>query len=130
VAYKTPNKWKVEDISVVLVDEVPEGDVVTMEVSVGDVSMQIMAEVTENGRRLIATDVHVTSASVNPNEVGIANLRQVAQAIMEIGDYDEIIAEGAIRTTGAHPGHRPRQIRIARNRGLAPEPGPSPNKVG
>ncbi len=130
MAYKHAIRWNVEDVRIVLVDEVTEGGVVTVEVSAGGACLLIMGEIEEDSRRLVATGVHVSSTGVDPNEVGIVNLRQIAKAIMEMGDYDEIVVEGAVRTTGAHPGHKPRAIRLARSRVAAPEPGSRPDKVG
>jgi hypothetical protein len=40
-----------------------------------------------SGQRLIATGVHISATGVDPNEVDIANLRQVGQVTMEIRDY-------------------------------------------
>ncbi len=130
MAYKPPVRWNAEDVLIVLVDEVSEGKIVTLEVIAPGASLLIMGEIMEDSRRLVVTGAHISSKGVNPNEVGIANLKRVAQVIMEMGGYDEIIVEGAIRTTGAHPGHKPRAIRLARNRGPAPERGPRPDKVG
>ena len=50
----------------------------------------------------------------SPNAIGVANLYVLAQALMGKFDYDEIIVEGAVRTTGAHPGRRSRARRFFR----------------
>jgi hypothetical protein len=38
----------------------------------------------------------------------------IAQAVMEGMDLDGLIVKGALRSTGANPGHRPRDIRFTR----------------
>jgi hypothetical protein len=130
VAYKVPDRWNADDIRVVLLSDVSEGDIVTVEVTIGDISLRIMGEIREHDRRLAAVGAHISSTGIKPNEVGIANLRLVAQALMEVGGYDEIVVEGAIRTTGARPGHRPRAIRFARNGDPVPAAGFGPDKIG
>jgi hypothetical protein len=55
---------------------------------------------------------HVQGASAN--SVGVASLIVLAQALLEKFEYDEIVVEGAVRTTGAHPGRRSRAHRFFR----------------
>jgi hypothetical protein len=121
VAYNHPRKWNAEDVEIKLIDEASERDVATVKVSVGGAALFIMGEIREDGKRLVLGGVHVSSEGVNPNEVGVPNLRQVARAIMEIGGYDEIVVEGAVRTTGAHPGHRPGTVRFSREPAILKE---------
>jgi hypothetical protein len=71
-----------------------------------------MADVTREGRALILRGLHMHSDG--PNLAGPANLRQLAELVLERMDYDDLIIEGAIRTTGAGPGRRPRRIRFTR----------------
>ena len=52
-------------------------------------------------------------SDASPNTFGRNGLKQIAKVAMERMGYDEIIIEGATRTTGANPGHRPRPIRFA-----------------
>jgi hypothetical protein len=73
-------------------------------------------EIRDTGKRLLVSGVHVSSERVTPNEVGVSNLRRIARAVLEISGYDEILAEGAVRTIGAHRGRRPRSIRFTRDR--------------
>jgi hypothetical protein len=116
VAYNIRQRWTAEDIDIVLVDEASEGDVITVRVSLGGAALLLMGEIKEDGKRLVASGVHISSEGVNPNEIGVANLRRVARAVMEVGRYDEIIVEGAVRTTGAPPRHRPGSLRFFRDR--------------
>jgi hypothetical protein len=73
-----------------------------------------MAEPDQDGRVLLLRGLHMHAESAGANVVGAANLRVLADMIMERMDYDELIVEGAIRTSGANPGHRPRQLRFTR----------------
>ena len=116
MAYNRGKRWRPEDIEIVLVGEASEGDVVTIKVTVGGAVVLMMGEIREHGKRLVASGVHVSSKGVSANGVGISNLKQIARAVMEVGGYDEIIVEGAVRTTGAHRGHRPRRIWFTRDR--------------
>ncbi|WP_323990518.1 hypothetical protein [Nguyenibacter sp. L1] len=74
----------------------------------------MMAEFTVDrpGRsiKLIGTHIHGATG----NAVGFANLKTIAQAVLERMDPDEIVIEGGIRTTGAGPGHVPRPFRFTR----------------
>lgn len=130
MAYIPPHKWRVEDIAIAIVDEVSEGEVVTISVAVSGVTLFIMGEIVEDGERLVVRGAHVSSRDVNPNGVGAANLRRIARAVMEVGDYDEITVEGAPRTTGARPGHRPRPLRFARNPVAAADRGAGADERG
>jgi hypothetical protein len=98
-----------------------EGEVATIKVSAGGAALFVMGEIKEDGKKLVVSGVHISTEGVNPNEVGVRNLRQLVRAIMEIAGYDEIVVEGAIRTTGAHPGRRPHSIRFSRDRLFAPD---------
>ena len=83
-----------------LLNEVSEGDVTTIQVDVGPVSVFIMGEIVEEGRRLVVSEMHVSARGVSPNYIGIANLRQIARKVMEIGNYDEIIVEERLEQLG------------------------------
>jgi hypothetical protein len=45
----------------------------------------------------------------------MSDMRRVADLVMRELDYDSIIVEGAVRTTGARPGRRPRPLRFGRH---------------
>jgi hypothetical protein len=130
LAYSIPQIWNPEDIEIKLLDEASEGEVATVRVSVGGAALFIVGEIKEDGKRLVVTGVHISSHGMSPNQVGVPNLRQVARAVMEIGSYDEIIVEGAVRTTGAHPGHRPGSIRFSRDRLFAHDRKAESDEVG
>jgi hypothetical protein len=87
--------------------------VVTIEIATPVGLVMVMDEVTEVDRTLRLQGTHVQSG-VAPNEIGPHNFRLIVDVAMERMDYDEIIVEGAVRTTGAHPGRRPRPIWFTR----------------
>jgi hypothetical protein len=105
--------WRPEEISFEIIDDETDDPVVTVRIDAPVLGyILIMAEVEERGRtlRLLRTHIH----SRGSNTVGLTNLRLLADIAMERMDYDAIEVEGAVRTSGANPGHRPRTIRFAR----------------
>lgn len=79
-----------------------EGDVVTVAIGTPAGRVDVMA-----------VGAHI-QCDAGPNALGIANLHAIAELILERIDCDEATIEGAPRTTGANPGHRPRVIRFTR----------------
>jgi hypothetical protein len=115
--------WTSHDIRFDDIDyDATEHPVVTIRIVTPVGLIEVMAEVAVDGHSLRLQRLHVQSA-VEPNEIGHANWRLVAAMVMERMDYDEIIVEGAVRTTGASPGRRPRPIRFARRVRAAPGAG-------
>jgi hypothetical protein len=55
-------------------------------------------------RTLILRGLHLEGKG--PAQFGPGNLRKLADAVMEELGCDEIVMEGATRTTGANPGNR------------------------
>ena len=72
MAYKVPDRWNADDIRVVLLSDVSEGGIVTVEVTMGAIFLRIMGEIREDDRRLTAVGAHISSTGIKPNEVGIA----------------------------------------------------------
>ena len=87
-----------------------EGDVIAIRVGTPAGVVALMGEVAIEGRTLIVRGVHIEGSG--PNSVGATNLRAIAELVLERIDCDEARVEGAIRTTGANPGHRPRVLRF------------------
>jgi hypothetical protein len=110
--------WRPEDISFDFVDDLTSDPVVTVLVSTPGGTLRFMAEAGMQGTTLVLRAVHAQDA--HPNAVGTANLRVIARALMERLDIDGLIVEGAVRTSGANPGRRPRPVRFTR--GLGPPP--------
>lgn len=76
-------------------------------------TLTFVAELMVEQDTLWLLGVHVQDMS--PNTIGPANLKVIARALMERIGYDELVVEGAIRTTGANPGRRPKSLRFSRN---------------
>ena len=105
--------WSPDDIaSVEIVDDYSEGDVVTIRVHTPAGVIEIMGSIEFSGPILIASEVHIQG--LTPNALGMANLRVIAEVILERIDCDEARIEGAARTTGSRPGRRPGVLRFAR----------------
>lgn len=112
--------WPPNDITFLgIADDISQGDVVTIRIGTPVGIVWLMGEIAIQGRLLLVRGLHMHSEG-GPNAVGIGNLRLMARLVLERLDCDEARIEGALRTTGANPDHRPRTIRIARDdRGAA-----------
>lgn len=114
--------WKVVDISFDVIADLTDDPVMTVVVRTPAGAVTITAEPVERGTTLVLRGAHVQDAK--PNALGPANLMVMAQALMERMEYDGLEIEGAIRTTGANPGHRPGVFRFARRIRSPPSPRP------
>lgn len=111
-------RWQPGDITFDIIAEETDHPVATVNFETPAGQIQIMAELKEEGRTLHLLGLHIQGAA--SNAVGIANLRILADAVMEKMDYyDAIEVAGAVRTTGAGPGRRPRRLRFTRRSGPA-----------
>jgi hypothetical protein len=115
--------WMPADISFEIVDDSTSDPVVTVIASTPNGTSQLTAEPEVQGTTLVLRGTHIQGAYANA--VGGGNLRILAQALMERMDFHGLLVEGAIRTTGANPGHRPRVVRFTRRVRPAPGAGPS-----
>jgi hypothetical protein len=100
-----------DDVAIEIVYDAPEGTVITARVAIAGGSIGLMGEISESGRTLLATGVHI----VVRGSAGLLTKRTmetIARHVMKEMEYDEIVVEGAARTTGAPPGHRPRRLRF------------------
>ena len=97
-------------------DKESEGDIVTVEFETAAGSLHVMAEVQLVGRTAYASGLHIHSNDRGRNAFGWAQLRTLAWTALDwLGDdYDELVIKGAIRTSGANPGRRPRDLRFTR----------------
>jgi len=115
--------WTSGDIGFDGIDyDATDHPVVTIRIATPVGLIEVMAEVAVDGRSLRLQRLHVQSG-VEPNAIGHTNWRLVATMVMERMAYDEIIVEGAVRTTGASPRRRPRPIRFTRRVRAAPGKG-------
>src|SRR5271163_1020087 len=106
--------WRHSTISIEMVDEDSSDPIVTLEITTPVGVITVMADFRLMGRIVGVKGAHIESRGILPNDIGISNLRVIAQTAMD--DYDGIVIEGAIRATGANPGHRPRTLRFTRSR--------------
>jgi hypothetical protein len=110
--------WAVGDVAFEMLTDLTDDPVVTLLVSTPAGELAFTAEPALRGRTLILRRTHVQGA--RPGAVGGHNLAVIAQAVMRGMDVDELIVEGALRTTGARPGHRPRPFRYTSHVHAAP----------
>lgn len=113
--------WTPEQITFEVIAEMTHHPVVTLEVQTPIGPLWFMGEPVLVGRVMTARMVHAQGAT--PRSVGWVNLRAVADAVMVRMDLDGLVIEGAVRTTGACPGRRPRPLRFAPRRAPAAGPG-------
>ena len=107
--------WTKDDIRILLIDDMTDDPIVTARISTPGGEVTVMAEAEEVGRCLILRNFHIHGETVGPRQLGYARLRGLVSGVMDaLEDYDEIIVEGAVRTSGAGKGHRPRPIRFTR----------------
>lgn len=115
-------RWQPGDITFDIIAEETDHPVATVSFETPAGQIRIMAELKEEGRTLRLIGLHIQGAA--GNAVGIANLRILADTVMDKMDYDVIEVEGAVRTTGASPGRRPGRLRFVRRSGPATGAGP------
>jgi hypothetical protein len=106
-------RWTSSQIRFELQDEQTDAPVVTVDIFTPAGKISLMADVEDGDRMLTLRLVHMQSEA-GPNAIGLINLRIIAQAFLQEYGYDTLIVEGAVRTTGARPGHRPRTFRFTR----------------
>jgi hypothetical protein len=106
--------WRSDEVSFDLLADATDDPVVSVIIKTPAGVLLLMAEPRLEGGTLFLGGVHMHGQDIGPNALGPANLRRLAQIVMERLDCDEIIIEGAPRTTGAGKGRRPRQRRFAR----------------
>jgi hypothetical protein len=112
--------WLPGDVAFEIIADDTDDPIVTIRVTTPAGELQIMAEVSEEdeGRTLKLQGTHLQSAA-GPNAFGVGALRLIAEIVMERMDYEQVVVEGAVRTTGARPGHRPKALRFTRRAGAA-----------
>ena len=104
--------WSTRDISFDFVDDMTDDPIVTMRILTPVGPLTFMAQPVMVGRTMVLRGLHAQDWAAN--KVGPGNLMVIAHAMIEGMDLDGIVIEGAIRSTGANPGHRPRDVRFTR----------------
>jgi hypothetical protein len=107
--------WRPDQIAFEMREDETDDPVVTASIASPAGEILAMAEVEERGRVLCLRNLHLQGPGANA--IGTGNLRVLAEVVMERLDYDGLEVEGAVRTTGASPGHRPRPLRFTRRSG-------------
>jgi hypothetical protein len=105
--------WATGDISFELIADLTDDPVVTLAVGTPDGVLMFAAEPWALGTTLVLRGTHVQFAGP-ATAIGAANLMVIAQVVMERMGFDGLVVEGALRTTGANPGRRPRVLRFTR----------------
>ncbi len=104
--------WSIGDISFEIADEITEWPILTIAMLTPAGELLFTGEPEIRGRVLVVHGAHVQGSFAN--RIGAANLLVLAQALMERMGYDELVVEGAVRTSGANPEHTPRIMRFSR----------------
>ena len=104
--------WRRAEIRFELDDDATEHPTVTIVVRTPLGEIAVMGDLERVGRALSIGNAHVQGAA--PNALGIAGLIAIARAFLEEVDADEIVVQGAVRTTGRGEGRRPRPFRYRR----------------
>ena len=105
--------WRTDEIKFIISEDLTKGPVLTVEIVTPAGVIYAMAEPVEQGRTLTLKGFHIQAVS-DARLFGPGNLRFLAELVMEMMDHDELIVEGAVRTSGDRKGHRPRSRRFAR----------------
>ncbi len=107
--------WAAADIKIVILDDGTEGTVATARITTPVGTLLLMFERPEiRDRSLILHECHMHGEDVGAQQFGHEKIDWLARAVMELLDVEQIEIEGAIRTSGRNPGHRPRPVRFAR----------------
>lgn len=107
--------WTEKDISITLLDGLTDDPIVTAEISTPDGTLQAMARIEDEPPTLRLCELHLHGENVGPRQFGHRRLFALLWAILlTLEEYDEIVVEGAVRTSGAGKGHRPRALRFTR----------------
>jgi hypothetical protein len=101
-----------EEIDYYLLDDGSEGVVVTVVIDVPGATVMIMGELEYPDGGIVVERAHI---SISPPDVRVLTRKTmgaIAARILEDTCYDYIVIRGAARTTGARPGHTPRELRF------------------
>jgi hypothetical protein len=110
-------------IRFVLESSLSEGEVATMRIMTPVGDLLVMGEPAQDvsGQVQRVSRVHTNGGAGSPlaaDSIGLANLQVIGQAVLAEFGYEELVLEGAVRTSGKRKGARPRAVRFTRH----PEP--------
>jgi hypothetical protein len=107
--------WTKDDLVIEIDDPLTDDPIVTATIRTPDGDLMVMAEVLVNDKTLSLRDLHLHGVNIGPLEYGYRRLRALVAGVMDtLEKYDAIVVQGAVRTSGAGKGHRPRPIRFSR----------------
>lgn len=110
-----------DEIGIVVYWEDSEDPIFLVEVITPNGSLELLGEFEIGERNLVIRRAHLGG---DPSKKwGWTLLRQLGRAIAEKLDVDEIEIHGAVRSTGANPGRKPRVLRFPRSDEPQPRPG-------
>ena len=101
-----------EEVSYHLLDDGSAGEVVTVVIDVPGATIMVMGELQDLGNGLVVERAHL---SISPPHAGVLTRRTmgvIADRLLEDTGYAFLVVRGAARTTGARPGHIPREFRF------------------
>jgi stage V sporulation protein SpoVS len=101
-----------DEIEYVLLDDGSEGQIATVEILLPDAKITIMGELADVDGGLVSERTHVQVVPAGAVVLTRKAMGVIAERIMEDTGYDFIVIRGAVRTTGARPGHSPRDLRF------------------
>lgn len=103
---------RADEIDIFVDGDESEDPYFLVELATRDGSLLIMGEIEFGDSHLIVRGMHIGG---NPAvKRGWSRLRMLGRMIAEKLDVDYIEIHGAVRTTGANPGRRPRRVRLSR----------------
>jgi hypothetical protein len=95
-----------------LLDDGSEGPVATLVIDLPGATIIVMGELEDRDGGLVVDRVHISTSPVGARVLTRRVMAVIAARILEDTGYDWIIVRGAARTTGARPGHIPREFRF------------------
>jgi|Deesub1362B_J571_1020462.scaffolds.fasta_scaffold20236_2 hypothetical protein len=106
--------WNAVDVTFEIDADATFEQVITVVIGTPQGRIFVMAEPREEGRTLILDGFNIHS-DAGAGVIGRANLKMLAQFVMERMDYDELVVQGTSRTSGAGPGRVPGKLRFSRS---------------
>jgi hypothetical protein len=111
--------WKPDQIVVDLQDvdssEQPPVALVRIATPIGII--ELLGAIWFNGRTLHVNEVHV--GGLSRGACGRDGLNAIGRKLLEVADVDQIIIQGATRTTGCNAGRIPKVIRFPNGKAYA-----------
>jgi hypothetical protein len=101
-----------EDIDYRLLDDGSEGEVATIVIEVPGATIMVMGELEDVDGGLVVDRTHISISPPDARVLTRKTMGVIAERVLEDTGYGYIIVRGAARTTGARPGHTPRDFRF------------------